>query len=119
MKANKRKIVIVGLNVVSIILSSIALGKSIFSKRKAKKEFAKEEPSHPLAPPFKFHTDDGFSFTDSFEDKLEADEAKEEFEFHMEDNKEIDTFIKDLNLTIKASTKMDSMKNILIYCRNS
>ncbi len=109
MKANKRKMAIVRLNVVSIILSSIALSKSIISKRKAKKEVTKEEPSHPLAPPFnfhtEFHTDGGIEFIDSFEDNLEDDEAKEEFEFHMEDNKEIDTSVKDLNLTIKASTK--------------
>lgn len=105
MKTSKRKVAIVGLNVVGIILSSIALGKSIISKRKAKKEVAKEDPSYPLTSPFKFHTDGGFEFTDSFEDNLEEDEAKEEFEFHMEDNKEIDTLIKDLNLTIKASTR--------------
>lgn len=134
MKANKRKIVIVGLNMIGIILSSIALSKSIISKRKAKKEAAKEEPSHPLAPPFEFRTDGGIEFTDSFEDNLEEDEAKEEFEFHMEDNKEIDTSIKDLNLTIKASTKngfnekyadmlqkfiADFKKDELIYCRLS
>lgn len=104
MKTNKRKVAIVGLNVVGIILSSIALGKSILSKRKAKKEDAKEEPSHPLAPPFTFHADGSFELTDSFEDTLEANEAKEEFEFHMEGNKEIDTFLKDLSIDIKAST---------------
>lgn len=37
--------------------------------------------------------------------KRKVNEAKEELEFHMEDNKEIYTLIKDLNLTIKASTK--------------
>lgn len=136
MKTSKRKVAIVGLNAIGIILLSIALGKSIISKRKAKKEVAKEEPSHPLAPPFnfhtEFHTDGGFEFADSFEDNLEEDEAKEEIEFHMEDNKEIDTLIKDLNLTINASTRngfnvkdanmlrnfiVDFKKNEPTYCR--
>lgn len=117
--------------IMDVFLVAHIISTSYFNEKENKRR-DKEEPSHPLAPPFEFHTDGGLEFADSFEDNLEEDEAKEEIEFHMEDNKEIDTLIKDLNLTINASTRngfnvkdadmlwkfiVDFKKNEPTYCR--